>query len=104
MNYFWGNIFDYFKERRAAGTFYGALVALALLFVFCFVSYQLLCALKLEGYLAYLPALLVLFLSVQIVRTVARIRALRKNRYRFSPLSRDELNKARSKLLTVKRQ
>jgi hypothetical protein len=42
-------------------------------------------------------------LLVSIVRAVQRERARRKDRYKIAPLSRDELNKARSKLMNNKR-
>ena len=79
MNSFWGNLYDRYKDRRYAALFLATLVALAL-------SPILLPMLGLYGLTRGLSALRL-------------ARANRQNQLRHPPLSRDELTKARSKLL-----
>lgn len=102
MNYFWGNVFEYFKDRRLAGVFFGTLLALGGLLLVGAILLQIICAYELQGYLVYsLPGVAVVFAAL-IGRGMARARARRRNGYKSSPLSRDELRKARSKLMRTK--
>ena len=99
MNYFWGNVFEYFKDRRVAAVFFGTLLALGGLLIAGLVLYQVICAYELQNYIVYsLPGVAIIF-AAWIGRCVAQARARAKERYKISPMSRDELNKARSKLL-----
>ena len=79
MNSFWGNLYDTFKDRR-----YGALFLISL------------------GGLVLSPILLP-FMGLYVLArgwSAFRLaRANRRNKLRYSPLSRDELRVARSKLL-----
>ena len=79
MNSFWGNRYDTFKDRRYAALFLIALGALALLPILLPVMGLYVLA---RGWSAFCLA-----------------RANRRNKLRYSPLSRDELRVARSKLL-----
>ncbi|MGA3142325.1 MAG: hypothetical protein ABSF10_04690 [Verrucomicrobiota bacterium] len=79
MNSFWGNRYDTFKDRRYAALFLIALGALALLPILLPVMGLYVLA---RGWSAFCLA-----------------RANRRNKLRYSPLSRDELHKARSKLV-----
>ena len=79
MNSFWGNLYDTFKDRRYAALFLIALGALALLPILLPVMGLYVLA---RGWSAFCLA-----------------RANRRNQLRYSPLSRDELRKARSKLV-----
>jgi hypothetical protein len=79
MNSFWGNLYDTFKDRRYATLFLIALGALALLPILLPVMGLYVLA---RGWSAFCLA-----------------RANRRNQLRYSPLSRDELRKARSKLV-----
>lgn len=103
MNYFWGNVFDYFKERRSAGAFYGILMALLGLAIGGFVLYQTLGPDNFRASLEYALPLVALILFLWTWRTLTRARARWRDRYKTSPLSRDELIKARSKLTRAKR-
>lgn len=92
MDNWWGNVFEYFKERERAAFCYGLLLLSG--------------GLGFAGFLLYhipyaLPAAGLLFLLC-LVRALLRARARRRARYEISPLSRDELNKARSKLRKAK--
>ncbi len=93
MHSFWGNVFDYFKDRRPANTFIAALVILLILLPIGICFYPLL----VKG----LPFAAVIFLGL-LVRAIVRARRRWRDRYKISPLSRDELSKARSKLRKAK--
>jgi hypothetical protein len=105
MNPFWGNVWDYVKDRRYAMIFFGTLLALVGLLIAGLILCQVFSAYHLEDYLEnVLPGLSVLFL-LWLWRQVRRVQARRRERkkgYKISPLSRDELNKARSKLIRAK--
>jgi hypothetical protein len=102
MNYFWGNVFDYFKDRRIAGVFFGTMLALGGVLVAGVILWQIICAYQLEGYLIYTVPGWGLLVGVWLWRVIRQWRAWRKVRYRSAPLSRDELAKARSKLISHK--
>jgi cobalamin biosynthesis protein CobD/CbiB len=98
VNFFWGQVFEFVRERRNAMIFYGTLAV--------FLAVPVLGAIA-EGYhwLQYwpyaLPGLGLLLLA--LVWTGLRQRRTRRlNRYKSSPLSRDEMIKARSKLTSKK--
>jgi cation transport ATPase len=98
MNHFWGNVFDCVKERRLAALFFGTLLAMGGLLIVGAILYQIVCAHDLQEYLVYFLPGAVLVLLVWTGRGIARTRARRQARYNTSPLSRDERDKARSKL------
>ena len=100
MNYFWGNVFEYFKDRRVAAVFFGTLMALGGLLIGGLILYQVICAYELQDYLVYTLPGAGLILLAWVGRCIARAR--RHERYRISPLSRDEVIKARSKLVKQK--
>jgi len=103
---FWGNLLEHFKSR-SAGLF---LPALMIFFALVLLT-QFMCALWSQivipdiDYGKILPCLLcampaiVLLLVAGIGRMIRRRRARRRRRRESSSLSRDELNKARSKLV-----
>jgi len=79
MNSFWSNLYDRYKDRRYAALFLATLVALVLS-----------------------PILLPVMGLYGLARGWSAFRLARSNRrnkLRYSPLSRDELAKARSKLV-----
>jgi hypothetical protein len=79
MNSFWGSLYDTYKDRR-----YGVLFLVSL------------------GALVLLPILLPmmgLYVLAWGWSAFRLARANRRNKLRYSPLSRDELRKARSKLI-----
>jgi hypothetical protein len=98
MDYFWGNLFEYFKERRTAGVFFGTLMVFLGAIILGVIIYQ---STDVSHWLSDWPLILpglVLLLSALLWRWFRRRRARRLNRYKSSPLSRDEWAKARSKL------
>jgi hypothetical protein len=100
MNFFWGRVFEYWKERRLAFIF----VSTLMLF-FGAIGLGRLCYLALDsfGWLRHLPLVLAgigLVFAALIGRAVYESRRRRADRYKSSLLSRDELSKARSKLRT----
>jgi hypothetical protein len=79
MNSFWSNLYDTYKDRRYGVLFLASLVALALSPIL-------------------LPAMGLYFLG-RGWSAFRLAREDRRNKLRYSPLSRDELRVARSKLL-----
>jgi len=79
MNSFWGNLYDTFKDRRYGVLFLASLVALVLSPI-------------------WLP-MMGLYVLGRGWSAFCLARANRRNKLRYSPLSRDELRVARSKLL-----
>ena len=103
MNFFWANMLDYFRDRRFGVVFFGTLMALSGLLAAGYIITQIVIAYGLQAYLIYTwPAIGTAFL-VWLGRVFRRNQARRRDRYKSAPLSRDELNKARSKLLGTKR-
>jgi len=102
MNYFWGNVFEYFKDRRIAGVFFSTFVVVTGLIFIGAVILQGIGAENLwTGFKYSLPVVGGL-LVIWIWRSVRRARARSRDRYKISPLSRDEMRKARSKLMRAK--
>ena len=95
MNYFWGNIFEYFKDRRLGSVFFGTLAVVLGVLVLVAVFFQNL----LHEWPVVLTAIGLVLVAL-IWRGFREMRARRLNRYKSSPLSRDEKAKARSKLKT----
>jgi hypothetical protein len=97
MDYFWGNLFEYFRERRTAGVFFGTL----LVFFGTILTGVVLSRIT-AGYdlTQYWPVLLpVVALPPALLWRWLRLRRARRlDRYQSSPLSRDEWVKARRKL------
>lgn len=94
MNNFWGNVFDHFKERRLGAVFFGSLAVVigVLLLGNAFGGLNLQ-----QDWPVILLGIGLLLLAL-IWRGIRQARARRVNRYKSSPLARDELAKARSKL------
>ena len=97
MDFFWSNLFEFFKDRRHAAVFFGTLAVIIGVLAIGAISYQVIDGLHLWEYM--LPGI-GLLLVVMIGQVFLRMRASRSNRYKPSPLSRDEIIKARSKLMT----
>jgi membrane protein implicated in regulation of membrane protease activity len=103
MDFFWGNVFDYYKDRRFVPVFFVTLVVLFAGPLVIGLILGLADAYDLLKYWPFVVTVIISSLLVSIVRAVQRERARRKDRYKIAPLSRDELNKARSKLMNNKR-
>ena len=95
MNYFWGNIFEYFKDRRLGSVFFGTLAVVLGVLVLVAVFFQNL----LHEWPVVLTAIGLVLVALSGA-AFGEMRAWRLNRYKCSPLSRDERAKARSKLKT----
>lgn len=102
MDFFWGNVFEHFKDRRYAAIFFGSLLALFGTLIVGSILYRVICAYEMQSYLVYSLPGLGLMLAAWLARKILAARARARNRYKSSPLSRDELGKARSKLMRVK--
>lgn len=102
MNSVWCNVFDYFKERRTAAILYSTFVILAIVAGIGFLLYQVVLAYDLQEYMGYAGMFAGVLFLVWVVRAVNRARARARCRYKSSPLSCDELKKARSKLLKAR--
>lgn len=102
MNFLWDNIFEYWKERRYAFLFVTSMFMLfALLIIACVVGELLRNESFQEEAVYILPGVLVI-LGAWVLGFIRRFRRRGNNRYEPSPLSRDELHKARSKLRKAK--
>jgi hypothetical protein len=99
MSFFWGNVFEYFKERRYAAVFFGTLMGLIGMLAAGAIIYQVVCEYELERYWGYALLAGLLLSGGWIGRGILRARRRRRDRGGVLPLSRDELTKARSKLL-----
>jgi uncharacterized protein (DUF58 family) len=94
MNSHWSNLYDSFKDRRYGGLFVFSILAFIGLLV-------LGAAIGLFNQQIFFPYLLPgigLLAAAWIWRGLRRARVERKKRLQHSPLSRDELRAARSKL------
>ena len=100
MDYFWSNLFEYLKERRTAGIFFGALFTFLVAAIVWGIIYQVTggCPWLMDHGPTILEGL-GLLLAAGLWRWIRRRRRARRlNRYESTPLSRDEWVKARSKL------
>jgi len=97
MNFFWGNVFEYFKDRRLGSIFFGTLGVILVILALAANFYKTLQ----ENWRMVLAATGLLLLAL-IWREFRQMRARRLNRYKISPLARDEILKARSKLVKQK--
>jgi hypothetical protein len=84
-------MFDYFKDRRFAPIFIATILVLVGMILWTK-------DVPLRSQLKYLLPPIGLLLVALVFREIMHIRAERRNRYKSSPFSRDELSKARSKL------
>jgi MFS family permease len=98
MDYFWGNLFEYFRERRTAGVFFGSLLVFFGTIIGGTLLYQVTGGfLFLQYWPMFLPGLVLVLLAI-VWRWFRLRRARRSERYKASPLSQDEWVKARRKL------
>ncbi len=102
MDFFWGNIFDYFKDRRFAAVFFGTLALLIGGLILGEILYQVSDGFDFLRYWPVMSSGIGLVLLALIWRGFRQARLRRQQRYKSSPLSRDERAKARSKLIRAK--
>jgi hypothetical protein len=98
MNSFWSNLYDGLKDRRYAGLFLTSLAAFFGLLALAAVVFMIICASDLPEHYPYALPGVGLVAAAWTWRVMRRARADRRERLPYSPLSRDELRVARSKL------
>jgi biotin transporter BioY len=104
MNSIWSNLYDKFKDRRYGVLFFSCLVGVFGLFLFGAFLYSNLGGIDFgplelqRHFLQLLPGISILAVAL-IWRAVRRARMRRGKRFRREELSRDEILKARSKLV-----
>ena len=104
MNSIWSNLYDKAKDLRYGVLFFASLVGFFVLFLVGVLACKMIegtdfSPLSLQTHiLQVLPGLLIIIAAL-IWRAVRRARAQRGKRFRREELSRDEIRKARSKLV-----
>jgi len=99
MNSFWSNLYDQYRDRRYAALFLAILVIFLGLSILGVALYLHTSPLDWsEGFVAVCFGVGV-FVAALVWRAIRSARARRRNLPTSSPLSRDELSKARSKLV-----
>src|SRR5262245_7788293 len=96
MSPFWTSVFADLRERGRNGTLF--IVAVVLLFVLLVIASQI----PHEVYVNYVMPVLpwaVGLVAIGFIRGFLKARARRRERFQHSPMSCDELNKARNKLV-----
>jgi hypothetical protein len=93
MNSSWGNLYDWCKDRRYAALFLAALGGFFGLIILGAILYLLN-----VHFVDVLPGI-GLFIAALVWKVIRRVRAQHRNPSTFSPLSRDDWRKARSKLV-----
>jgi hypothetical protein len=71
MDFFWSNVFEYFKDRRVAAVFFSALLVFAGLLLVGAIVFQAVGAENLRVGLIYASPVLVMLLVVWIWRSIA---------------------------------
>lgn len=102
MDHFWINVFEYFKDRRGPKVFVYTLIVFAGLFIGGSILYEAIGPDNFQACLTYSWPFVALVILARVARGILQARARWRDRYKSSPLSRDELNKARSKLMRAK--
>jgi len=97
MNSFWSNLYDHYKDRRYAAIFLATFLTFFGLAIPGIIFYLHAGTFNLDLVYA-LPGMGILVAALAW-RAIRRLRAQRRNPSGFSPLSRDEWRKARSKLV-----
>lgn len=94
--------FDFFKDRRFVPVFFVTLAVIFSGLIAGSICLHFLLEFQLERFLIYACPGLMFLLGVLILKAFRSRRASWRNRYKTSPLSRDEVSKARSKLVKQK--
>ncbi len=104
MNSIWNNLYDRAKDRRYGALFFSSLVGFFVVVVLGVLVYNILGGMDFgtfdlqSHFLELLPGILII-IAAFVWRGIRRARAQRGKRFRREELSRDEIRKARSKLV-----
>ena len=102
MNSIWSNLYDKFKDRRYGALFFVSLMSVFGLLLLAVILEQIIGPANVQEYfLQALPGIGILVVAL-IWRMVRRSRSQRAIKFRREELSRDEVCKARSKLVKLK--
>jgi 4-amino-4-deoxy-L-arabinose transferase-like glycosyltransferase len=96
MSPFWTGLFEELRGRGRNATLF--IFAIAILFVLLLIAAQIPREVYVNYVLPVLPVVIAL-VGFGVVKTLLQARAHRRERLQRGPLSRDELNKARTKLV-----
>ena len=99
MNSFWNNLYDSAKDRRYGMIFFVAVAGLFGLFLLGGFIYGITSANNLREYFLWALPGIGIFAVILSWRFIRRERKPREERLKYAELSRDELAKARSKLM-----
>jgi biotin transporter BioY len=104
MNSIWSNLYDKAKDRRYGVLFFSSLIAVFAVFLLGVLLYNILGGIDfgsfdLQAHFLELVPGIVIVIAALVWRGVRRARAQRGKRFRREELSRDEICKARSKLV-----
>jgi biotin transporter BioY len=104
MNSIWSNLYDKFKDRRYGVLFFSSLIAVFAVFLLGVLLYNILGGIDfgwfdLRAHFLELMPGIVIVIAALAWRGVRRARAQHGKRFRREELSRDEIRKARSKLV-----
>jgi hypothetical protein len=98
MNSFWETLAEMVSDRNPIGAACGILLKLFFFSLFGWLGYRGLCALGLQDGIIYFVPLAAILFFTWLVRGIRNALARARARYKSTPLSRDEILKARSKL------
>lgn len=104
MNSIWSNLYDKAKDRRYGVLFFSSLIAVFVVFLLGALLYNILGGIDFgpfdvqSHFLELVPGMVILMAALAW-RGVRRARAQRGKTFRREELSRDEIRKARSKLV-----
>ena len=104
MNSIWNNLYDRAKDRRYGSLFFFSLFGFFSLFLLGVLIFKILGAMDFSAFdlqrhfLELVPGI-VIVVAALVWRGVRRARAQHGNRFQREELSRDEIRKARSKLV-----
>ena len=99
---FWSNIYDAVKDRRYGSLFFSTFFVVIGLFLLSVVLGGMTASVDVRAYLIPVLIGIGVFILVLGWRLLRRARRRRREQLKFAALSRDEMNKARSKLMKSK--
>jgi O-antigen/teichoic acid export membrane protein len=107
MNSIWNNLYDKAKDRRYGALFFSSLIAFFVVFLLGALIYKILGGIDfgppdLQARLLELAPGILILIAALVWRGIRRARAQREKSFRREELSRDEIRKARSKLVIRK--